>query len=325
MYFFAKVLSLFKMSSLGERPVNAWYEQFVTLSREDHARFAAFHLLSIFHWEHRDPDSIIYLRVDRMSIDNDPWTCDDYQASSKALALYSKPSENQNTVESLNKAIDWCRPLDARGTFRYFTDPKSDPPSPTSSARSLGTTYFQNADTQPNILDVIIAVYAVSKLRPNYNAWEANCWWLARSIRRFIQTEWHGEPDGPIPPGVFVDRRRQQLLRDQSGIREIYKELNEALVKNVNLCLAHERAKEEAERADKEAERANKEAERANKEAERADKEAERANEEAEGGRGEAEGRRREAEGRRIAEDRAHAAETRLAELEAQLRLQTLH
>jgi hypothetical protein len=241
MYFFAKILSLFKMSSLvpapdpipaalmpdqlARRPLSVWYSEFVNLSREDYANLAAFHLLSIFHWEYlgrlkhkgltfvfeRDPASVVYLRVDRMSIENDPWTSDDFQTSLKALAPYSMPSQDQNTIDSLAKAVDWCRPLDDRGILKYFTGPNSDPPSPTSSARSLGTTRFQNPDTRPNVINVILAIHAVSKLRPNYNVWEANCWWLARSIRRFIQTEWRGEPDGPIPPGLFVDRYQTTL------------------------------------------------------------------------------------------------------------------
>jgi hypothetical protein len=266
MYPFAKILSLFKTSSslpppdpipavlrpgrLTRRPLSIWYTEFINLSSEDHIRLMAFTLVSILHWEQtgrlrhegltfvfeRDPLSVVYLRVDRMSIDNDAWTCEDYEKS--IWPPSSKPSEDQNSSESLSRAVNWCQPLNNEGIFRYFTDPNTNPPSPTSSAHSLGITQFRT--TQPNIVNVILAMCAVSKLQPNDNVWEVNCWWLARSIRRFIETEWRGEADidGPIPPAPFVDRCHQQLLtslRDQDGICKIYKEFNEILVSFLHL------------------------------------------------------------------------------------------
>ncbi|KAF9507919.1 hypothetical protein BS47DRAFT_1350964, partial [Hydnum rufescens UP504] len=95
MVFFSKLLSFLKMSdpspprdsippflvpgNLAKRPLGVWYMQLVNLTHNESHPYAAFKLATIFHWErfekfkHEDPRSVVYLRIDRMSFENDPW------------------------------------------------------------------------------------------------------------------------------------------------------------------------------------------------------------------------------------------------------------
>ncbi|KAF9513929.1 hypothetical protein BS47DRAFT_1343596, partial [Hydnum rufescens UP504] len=103
MSFFSKLLSFLKMSdpspprdsippflvpgNLAKRPLGVWYTQLVNLTHDESPPYTAFKLATIFHWERfekfkhegltlvfeRDPRSVVYLRIDRMSFENDPW------------------------------------------------------------------------------------------------------------------------------------------------------------------------------------------------------------------------------------------------------------
>ncbi|KAF9508199.1 hypothetical protein BS47DRAFT_1350646, partial [Hydnum rufescens UP504] len=95
MVFFSKLLSFLKMSdpssphnsippfllpgNLAKRPLGVWYMQLVNLMHDESPPYTAFKLATIFHWErfdkfkHEDSRSVVYLCIDRMSFENDPW------------------------------------------------------------------------------------------------------------------------------------------------------------------------------------------------------------------------------------------------------------
>ncbi|KAF9506919.1 hypothetical protein BS47DRAFT_1352246 [Hydnum rufescens UP504] len=115
MAFFSKLLSFLKMSdpsttsrlhspllsagNLAKRPLGVWYTQLVNLTHDESPPYTAFKLATIFHWERfekfkhegltlvfeRDPRSVTYLRIDRMSFEDDPWRAS--KGSSASLAL----------------------------------------------------------------------------------------------------------------------------------------------------------------------------------------------------------------------------------------------
>ncbi|KAF9506937.1 hypothetical protein BS47DRAFT_365930 [Hydnum rufescens UP504] len=74
----------------------------------------------------------------------------------------------------------------------------------------------------------MLVVGAVSKAREEYHLWQANCWWLARSIRGCIERQWSQESDSPIPDITIAgfDARMERIARDQDKIRHHYKELD---------------------------------------------------------------------------------------------------
>lgn len=258
MLLFSKVLSFFKVSDpmpprdsipsllvpgeLAKKPLHIWYTELVNLTNDESARYTAFKLTTIFHWERsgkfnhegltfvfeRDPRSIVYLRVDRMSFENDPWqdSKDSSHALIKSLGISPKEAGDQDGGERNGRAADWCQPLDDDAVKKYFIPSKPSSPAKNSTVRSLGMTHFRTSDIRPSLVDVVLAAYAVSRRRPDYHFWAANCWWLARSIRLFIRTQWGGEDDGEIPRGILADMRDEELVKDQDGIRLAYEEFD---------------------------------------------------------------------------------------------------
>ena len=234
--------SLLVPGELAKKPLRIWYTDMINLTNDQNTRYITFKLTSIFHWERfgkfrhegltfvfeRDPCSIAYLRIDRMSFENDPWqgSVDSSSGLIKSHGKSPKETEDQDDAEHKGRAADWCQPLDEEGRRKYFIQSKPSSSMKNSTVRSLGTTHFRSADTRPNVVDVVLAAYAVSRHRPKYDVWESNCWWLARSIRLFIQRQWTGEDDGPIPPGILVDMREEERVKDQNGIRMMYDEFD---------------------------------------------------------------------------------------------------
>ncbi|KAF9503431.1 hypothetical protein BS47DRAFT_1356198, partial [Hydnum rufescens UP504] len=135
MPFFSKLLSFLKMQSSQEAS-GVWYTQLVNLTHDESPPYTAFKLATIFHWERfdkfkhegltlvfeRDPRSAVYLRIDRMSFENDPWHAS-FGGSPQA-------AKDQQGAEREGRAADWCQPLDGSS-------------GKNSSLRSLGVTHFR--------------------------------------------------------------------------------------------------------------------------------------------------------------------------------------
>ena len=244
--------ALLKTGDLAKRPLYIWYAELVNLTNDQSARYTAFKLVTIFHWERsdnkfkhegltlafeRDPRTVVYLRIDRMSFDNDPWHGSKDSSSGgptsgpKSFGSTPEEAEDQEDGERKGRAADWCQPLEKDGIKKYFIASTTTSSTKNSSLQSLGMTHFRNVDTRPNLIDVILAAYAVSMCRQDYHLWSANCWWLARSIRLFVRTEWGGEDDRDIPQGFLVDMRDQDLVKDQRQISLTYKEFNDKRVR----------------------------------------------------------------------------------------------
>ncbi|KAF9504713.1 hypothetical protein BS47DRAFT_1386191 [Hydnum rufescens UP504] len=145
MVFFSKLLSFLKMSdpspprdsippfllpgNLAKRPLGVWYTQLVNLTHDESPPYTAFKLATIFHWERfekfkhegltlvfeRDPRFVVYLRIDRMSFENDPWHASKGSSASlvpKSFGGSPQAAKDQEGVEREGRAADWCQPLD---------------------------------------------------------------------------------------------------------------------------------------------------------------------------------------------------------------------
>ncbi|KAF9508195.1 hypothetical protein BS47DRAFT_1366102 [Hydnum rufescens UP504] len=188
--------------NLAKRPLGVWYTQLVNLMHDESPPYTAFKLATIFHWERfkkfkhkgltlvfeRDPHSAVYLRIDFMLFENDPWHTSKGSSDSlvpKSFGGSPQAAKDQQGAEHKGRAADRCQPLDGDAI-----------------------------KNRPSIVDVILAAYAVSMQRRKYHLWTVNYWWLAQSIRLFIRTQWGGEDDGEMPKGLLVDMRERDLVAD---------------------------------------------------------------------------------------------------------------
>ncbi|KAF9508189.1 hypothetical protein BS47DRAFT_1397969 [Hydnum rufescens UP504] len=327
--------------NLAKRPLGVWYTQLVNLMHDESPPYTAFKLATIFNWE------LVYLRINRMSFENDPWHASKGSSDSlvpKSFGGSPQAAKDQQGAERKGRAADWCQPLDGDTIKKYFIASKPGSSGKNSLLQSLSVTHFRVLDSRPNVVDVILAAYAVSTQRWKYHLWTANCWWLARSIRLFIQMQWGGEDDGEMPEGLLVDMRERDLVADQPKILVIYGKFNTIRERNLNLHTAElcAQAAEEAQQAAEEAQWEVEEAQWAAEETQRAAEEAqweaeELAAHEAEQQRLKEKRWRLEEERRRAAEadvlrkaegccieaEGRHAAEAQIAKLQEQLRLLT--
>ncbi|KAF9506230.1 hypothetical protein BS47DRAFT_1367518 [Hydnum rufescens UP504] len=202
-------------------------------------------LATIFHWEHfdkfkheglmlvfeRDPHSTVYLQIDHMLFENDPWHAAKGSSDSlvpKSFGGSPQAVKDQQGVEREGRAVDWCQPLNGDMIKKYFIASKPGSSGKNSSLQSLSVTHFQVVDSCPNIVDVILAAYA-----------------------------WGGEDDGEMPEGLLVDMRERDLVADQPKIRLIYGKFDAIRERNLNLHTAELRAQaaDEAQQAVEEAQR----------------------------------------------------------------------
>ncbi|KAF9515159.1 hypothetical protein BS47DRAFT_1342321, partial [Hydnum rufescens UP504] len=175
MVFFSKLLSFLKMSdpspprdsippfllpgNLAKRPLGVWYTQLVNLTHDESPPYTAFKLATIFHWERfekfkhegltlvfeRDPRFVVYLRIDRMSFENDPWHASKGSSASlvpKSFGGSPQAAKDQEGVEREGRAADWCQPLDGDVIKKHFIASKPGSSGKNSSLRSLGVTHF---------------------------------------------------------------------------------------------------------------------------------------------------------------------------------------
>ncbi|KAF9518862.1 hypothetical protein BS47DRAFT_163120 [Hydnum rufescens UP504] len=202
-----------------------------------------FFLSKIWHWERdggfrhegltfefiRHDRATVCIKVDRLSYDNDPYTST-VKAFNLSGADILAESRDQDSETSLLKAKDWMQIL-TRNECASFFHPSPPSNRPHLSMKSLGTTTFSNAersDPPPTLIDVMLVVGAVSKAREEYHLWQANCWWLARSVRGCIERQWSQESDSRIPDITIAgfDARMERIARDQDKIWHHYKELD---------------------------------------------------------------------------------------------------
>ena len=260
--FLQKYLSISHESKLPgslkpvRKPVGDWLHSLLIFPAKCDA-CSEFELRRIWHWERvgkfrhegltfqfcrrgelagrtRD-ENTVFIKVDRCSYDGDPYNIvqasDDFSSSSLTLTTGPKSlSANQDSHESKQNAKDWLYVLDKNEAEKYFhpSPPRQKFPLVMFGATeimSLGTTTFP-PNSSPDLVDVVMAVAAVSTTRRDYGAWEANCWWLARSIRMFIETEWGVRPDHEAPdkqiPGTMLDWKPYPGNEDQVKIKHNY-------------------------------------------------------------------------------------------------------
>ncbi|KAF9503670.1 hypothetical protein BS47DRAFT_1356004, partial [Hydnum rufescens UP504] len=146
--------------NLAKRPLGVWYTQLVNLTHDESPPYTAFKLATIFHWERfdkfkhegltlvfeRDPRSVVYLRIDRMSFENDPWHASKGSSTSlvpKSFGGSPQAAKDQQGAEREGRAADWCQPLDGDAIKKYFIASKPGSSGKNSSLRSLGTTHFR--------------------------------------------------------------------------------------------------------------------------------------------------------------------------------------
>ncbi|KAF9513937.1 hypothetical protein BS47DRAFT_1382183 [Hydnum rufescens UP504] len=201
--------------NLAKRPLGVWYTQLVNLTHDESPPYTAFKLATIFHWERfekfkhegltlvfeRDPRSVVYLRIDRMSFENDPWHAAKGSSDSlvpKSFGGSPQAAKDQQGAEREGRAADWCQPLDGDAIKKYFIASKPGSSGKNSSLRSLGVTHFRAVDSRPNVVDVILARMRYRR-RDGISLVDCDCWWLARSIWLFIRTQWGGEMMGKSP------------------------------------------------------------------------------------------------------------------------------
>ncbi|KAF9515185.1 hypothetical protein BS47DRAFT_1342346, partial [Hydnum rufescens UP504] len=154
MVFFSKLLSFLKMSdpspprnsippfllpgNLAKRPLGVWYMQLVNLTHDETRG-----LTLVFE---RDPRSVAYLRIDRMSFENDPWHASKGSSDSlvpKSFGGSPQAAKDQQGAEHEGRAADWCQPLDGDAIKKYFIASKPGSSGKNSSLRSLGVTHFR--------------------------------------------------------------------------------------------------------------------------------------------------------------------------------------
>ncbi|KAF9511935.1 hypothetical protein BS47DRAFT_1394638 [Hydnum rufescens UP504] len=360
--FLGKVSSLFQMSpppnpipsalSPQRKPISEWLE--VKLFRVEPAvACTEFILNSLWHWEsagvlrhegltfefirHTDR-ATVYIKVDRLSYDNDPYSSSVKVFNSSGAGLAAE-SPDQDSDASLLKAKDWVQVLNRDERILFFR------PSPagtqTHSVLSLGTTTFSGAHPSvqaPNLIDVMQVVHAVSNARVEYGIWRANCWWLARSIRLCLELRWNRNPDSAAPNIAIVgfDTGMERITRDQVKIWGLYKVIDAKRVEIMNHTADMEAALQRADDAET-VSRQNVAARLAAEAREREEREArivegeariaaEKAHVAAEQARtAEREARVAAEQARMAAEQARIAVEEQLAKLEAQLRNASLH
>ncbi|KAF9518854.1 hypothetical protein BS47DRAFT_1337696 [Hydnum rufescens UP504] len=153
MVFFSKLLSFLKMSdpsppcnsippfllpgNLTKRPLGVWYMQLVNLMHDKSPPYTAFKFATIFHWERfekfkhegltlvfgQDPRSTMYLRIDCMLFENDPWHASKGSSDSvvpKSFGGSPQAAKDQQGAEHKGRVADWCQLLNGDVIKKYF-------------------------------------------------------------------------------------------------------------------------------------------------------------------------------------------------------------
>ncbi|KAF9515350.1 hypothetical protein BS47DRAFT_1342062 [Hydnum rufescens UP504] len=309
------------------KSVNDWCNG-VLIAVEETASCSEFHLSKLWHWERsglfrhegltfefaRNDSARVYIKVDRCSYDNDPYTSSVSLLNISGGATRTE-SLDQDSDNSLLRAKDWVHVLSREELAIYF---RSSPANTRFKdvIKSLGTIDFTRGKSTvpppPNLMDVMLVVKAVSRVRKEYRIWQANCWWLARSIRAFIESKWSRKADSPLPNITIArfDTGAERIIKDQPTIWGLYQQADAQRIEVMN----RKSYIEDALRRAGDAERESREEREARLQAEV------RVHEVEAKARAEREARIAAEEMARAAEEARGVAEDRIAKLEAQLR-----